>query len=69
MRIYPESRQRKYAAGYDREERTVLSIIEAQDIVKRFNGFTAVDGISFRVVPGEFFGYPAIGTMKGRLVK
>jgi lipooligosaccharide transport system ATP-binding protein len=31
-------------------------IINVQDLVKTFNGVTAVDGISFSVHPGEFFG-------------
>ncbi len=31
-------------------------IIEAESLVKRFGGFTAVDGISLRVERGEFFG-------------
>ena len=31
-------------------------IIEVQHLFKRFNDLTAVDGISFTVAPGEFFG-------------
>ncbi len=32
-------------------------IVRARDLVKRFNGFTAVDGVSFEVQPGECFGF------------
>ena len=31
-------------------------IIEVQDLVKQYNGLTAVDDISFSVIRGEFFG-------------
>jgi len=34
-----------------------LNIIEAEKLVKKFNGFTAVDGISFSVTRGECFGF------------
>jgi len=33
-----------------------MSAIEVQDIRKRFGDFTAVDGVSFAVQPGEVFG-------------
>jgi len=33
-----------------------MHIIEARNIVKRFGKFTAVDGVSFQVESGEFFG-------------
>src|SRR5215472_10756543 len=33
------------------------TIIEARDLVKRFNGFTAVDHISFEVPEGVIFGF------------
>jgi lipooligosaccharide transport system ATP-binding protein len=33
-----------------------MSIIQAQEIVKRFGDFTAVNGVSFSVQKGEFFG-------------
>jgi lipooligosaccharide transport system ATP-binding protein len=33
------------------------SIVVARDLVKRYNGFTAVDGISFEVQKGECFGF------------
>ena len=33
-----------------------MSAIEVQDIRKRFGDFTAVDGVSFTVQPGEVFG-------------
>jgi lipooligosaccharide transport system ATP-binding protein len=33
-----------------------MHIIDTRNIVKRFGGFTAVDGVSFRVRRGEFFG-------------
>lgn len=33
------------------------SIVRARDLVKRYNGFTAVDGISFDVRKGECFGF------------
>jgi lipooligosaccharide transport system ATP-binding protein len=32
-------------------------IISGKDLVKRYGGFTAVDGISFAVEPGECFGF------------
>ncbi len=32
-------------------------IIEAAALTKRFDDFVAVDGIDFRVAPGEFFGF------------
>jgi lipooligosaccharide transport system ATP-binding protein len=34
----------------------MLPIIEAESLTKKFNGLTAVDGISFSVQPGECFG-------------
>src|SRR4026207_1830103 len=33
-----------------------MSAIEVEDIRKRFGDFTAVDGVSFAVQPGEVFG-------------
>ena len=33
-----------------------MAVIDVKDITKRFGEFTAVDGISFSVEPGEFFG-------------
>lgn len=33
-----------------------MSIIQARNLVKRFGDFTAVDGVSFTVEDGEFFG-------------
>jgi ABC-2 type transport system ATP-binding protein len=33
-----------------------MSAIEVLDIRKRFGDFTAVDGVSFSVLPGEVFG-------------
>lgn len=33
-----------------------MQIIQAQKVVKRYGAFTAVDGVSFRVESGEFFG-------------
>ena len=35
---------------------TETPIIDVQNLVKRYNGFTAVDGVSFSVAKGEFFG-------------
>lgn len=32
-------------------------VIEVADLVRRFGAFTAVDGVSFHVEPGEIFGY------------
>jgi lipooligosaccharide transport system ATP-binding protein len=32
-------------------------VVEARGLVKRFGGFTAVDGIDFAVQPGEAFGF------------
>src|SRR3989338_716258 len=34
-----------------------MPIIEVTDLVKRYNGITAVNGISFTVNEGEFFGF------------
>jgi ABC-2 type transport system ATP-binding protein len=31
--------------------------IEVEDLVKKFGDFTAVDGVSFQVAPGEIFGF------------
>ncbi len=36
--------------------RVDMSVIEAQQVVKRFGDLTAVDGVSFTVESGEFFG-------------
>ncbi len=33
------------------------AVIRAEGLVKRFNGFTAVDGISFEIKEGECFGF------------
>jgi ABC-2 type transport system ATP-binding protein len=33
------------------------AVIQVQDLVKKFGVFTAVDGISFAVYPGEIFGF------------
>jgi lipooligosaccharide transport system ATP-binding protein len=33
-----------------------MCVIEAQNVVKRYGTFTAVDGVSFQVQKGEFFG-------------
>ena len=35
----------------------MIPAIEVSDLVKRFNGLTAVDGISFQVQTGELFGF------------
>ena len=35
----------------------MAAIIEARDLVKRFDGFTAVDHISFAVEAGVIFGF------------
>jgi ABC-2 type transport system ATP-binding protein len=34
-----------------------MEAMEVKDLVKKFNGFTAVDGISFTVKTGELFGF------------
>ena len=34
----------------------MTAVIEAEGLVKRYDGFTAVDGVSFAVQPGECFG-------------
>jgi len=31
-------------------------VVEAQDLVKDYNGFRAVNGVSFSVAQGEIFG-------------
>jgi lipooligosaccharide transport system ATP-binding protein len=36
---------------------TVAPLINARGLVKRFGGFTAVDGIDVQVTPGEAFGF------------
>src|SRR5215813_5572957 len=33
-----------------------MPAIDVQQVVKRFDGFTAVNGVSFAVEPGEIFG-------------
>ena len=33
------------------------SIVTAQELTKKFGGFTAVDGISFAITAGECFGF------------
>ena len=35
---------------------TDMPIIKAREVVKRFGGFTAVDGVNFTVEPGFFYG-------------
>ena len=37
--------------------KVMTAIIEARDLVKRFDGFTAVDHISFAVEAGVVFGF------------
>src|SRR3989339_1331915 len=34
-----------------------MSIIQVENLTKKFNNFTAVDAISFAVEPGEVFGF------------
>jgi len=36
---------------------TVAPAIEARGLTRRFGAFTAVDGVTFEVAPGEIFGY------------
>jgi len=36
---------------------TPLSVVSARSLVKRFGGFTAVDGIDVEIAPGEAFGF------------
>jgi ABC-type glutathione transport system ATPase component len=56
-------KDRTEAAHRDRHGRRELSvkvmgeIIEARDLVKRFDGFTAVDRVSFAVPEGVIFGF------------
>ena len=38
--------------------RTGSQMIEIQDLVKAYDGFRAVDGLSLRVEPGEILGLP-----------
>jgi ABC-type multidrug transport system ATPase subunit len=33
-----------------------MQVIEARTVVKRYGAFTAVDGVSFAVESGQFFG-------------
>src|SRR5579863_3642634 len=40
-----------------REESSGSGAIEAHDLVKKFGEVTAVGGVSFKVSPGEFFGF------------
>ncbi|WP_126979454.1 ribosome-associated ATPase/putative transporter RbbA [Frigidibacter oleivorans] len=34
-----------------------VPVIEAESLTRRFDGFTAVDDVSFRILPGEIFGF------------
>jgi ABC-2 type transport system ATP-binding protein len=34
-----------------------MNMIEVQNLVKRYGDFTAIDGVSFTVAPGDFFGF------------
>lgn len=36
---------------------TAMPVIEAEGLTRRFDGFTAVDDVSFRILPGEIFGF------------
>jgi hypothetical protein len=48
-----------------------MSVIRTEDLTKRFGEFTAVDGVSFSVEPGEIFGFlwdKQFGFLKGTLV-
>lgn len=38
-------------------KRSIMKVIEAHDLTKRFGNFTAVDAITFEVVKGEIFGF------------
>ncbi|MEJ2660269.1 MAG: ABC transporter ATP-binding protein [Desulfobacteraceae bacterium] len=42
--------------GADRPRGQGMHVIEARTVVKRYGEFTAVDGVSFTVESGEFFG-------------
>ncbi len=47
-----------------------MSIIEAKDLTRKFNGFTAVDRVSFTVEKGDIFGYLDLnGAGKTTIVK
>jgi lipooligosaccharide transport system ATP-binding protein len=46
---------KRAGAGIKRQEQG-MSIIEARTVAKRYGEFTAVDGVSFAVESGEFFG-------------
>ncbi|MFW6150904.1 MAG: ATP-binding cassette domain-containing protein, partial [Chloroflexota bacterium] len=48
---------RSPAAGESTAEGTARHAIETHDLTKRFDGVTAVDGISFSVRQGEIFGF------------
>jgi len=43
--------------GYHPQVTTADPLVLARDLSKRFGSFTAVDGISFSVAPGEAFGF------------
>ena len=40
----------QFASGHE-------AVIRTEKLTKRFGSFTAVDGISFSVAPGEIFGF------------
>ncbi len=58
--LLPESRRRGYRAVEIRPQPVEAEgevAIEARDLTKRFDSFTAVDHVSFRIVRGEIFGF------------
>src|SRR5262245_45859146 len=61
MGRYRPRHHRRRLAGHRRGGGAVRSamntpVIEARDLVKRYGGATAVDGVSFTIAPGEIFG-------------
>jgi lipooligosaccharide transport system ATP-binding protein len=48
--LIPEGSERARSNGH------FTYVVEAENLIKRFNHFTAVNGINFKILPGECFG-------------
>ncbi len=44
------------AGGADRSEANGVAVVQAEELTKKFGGFTAVDRVTFRIGRGEIFG-------------
>src|SRR4029078_5472204 len=49
------ARERRF--GFQHAVRTTKTMIETSQLTKRYGEFTAVDGISFKVEPGQVLGF------------